>query len=147
MHEGGMKSPVGIYSIGRAFGEVSKPSGVKLSYTKTSSHDYWIDDPSSADYNKWKVYSGDPHSKWKSFERLRIPQYKYAAVIEYNTYATVKGKGSAIFLHVWSGPYSPTAGCTAVPESSMLNLLRWMNPSQHPVIIQGTDGQLKAIAG
>lgn len=146
MHEGGLKSPAGIYYIGRAFGELPKPSGVSLSYTQTTTHDYWIDDPTSPDYNQWKVYSGNPHNKWKSFERLRIPQYKYAAVIEYNTHPIVKGKGSAIFLHVWSGPYSPTAGCTAVAENNMVSLLRWMNPSLHPVIIQGTVGQLEAIS-
>ncbi|WP_245595277.1 L,D-transpeptidase family protein [Fictibacillus gelatini] len=146
MHEGGMKSPAGIYFIDRSFGTAAKPSGMKLPYQQTTEHDYWVDDVTSKDYNQWKVYKGDPHKKWKSFERLHIPLYKYAAVIRYNEDPIVKGKGSAIFFHIWPGPNSPTAGCTAVSEENIVKLLKWMDPEKKPVIIQGTADQLTTLS-
>lgn len=142
--EGDGKSPVGMYFIGQGFGTLNKPSGLKMSYKKTSSYDYWIDDVKSKDYNKWKVYKGNPHSKWKSFERLKQPLYKYAAVIRYNE-DQVAGKGSAIFLHVWRNASSPTAGCTALQEGNVLRLMKWVDSDKRPLIIQGTEADLKRL--
>jgi L,D-peptidoglycan transpeptidase YkuD (ErfK/YbiS/YcfS/YnhG family) len=52
-------------------------------------------------------------------------------VIEYNTRPAVPGRGSAIFLHCGN---QPTAGCVAVPESAMLDILSWLDPAKTPVI-------------
>lgn len=140
--EGDLKSPAGIFRVGTAFGTVDKPSSLKLSYKKTSKNDYWIDDVSSEDYNKWIQYEGDPYSKWKSFERLNIPSYKLAFVIEYNMNPVVKGKGSAIFFHIWQGPNISTKGCTAISEADISKLLDWIDPDKNPIIIQGTNDML-----
>ncbi|MDM5200780.1 L,D-transpeptidase family protein [Fictibacillus enclensis] len=142
--EGDGKSPAGIYDIGRSFGTVKKPSGITLKYTKTDQYDYWVDDVTSKDYNKWIVYKGDPNKRWKSFERMQLePLYHYGAVIEYNMDPIVKGDGSAIFFHVWRASDKPTAGCTATSKENVLQLLRWMDPSKKPVFIQGTEKQMK----
>lgn len=143
--EGDGKSPAGMYFMGQGFGSVVKPSGVKLSYKKTTAYDYWIDDVTSADYNRWKVYEGNPYTKWKSFERLKQPLYKYATVIRYNEKPIV-GKGSAIFLHVWKDRTSPTLGCTALHEGNVLRLMQWMDPSKKPLFIQGTEADLKRMS-
>lgn len=144
--EGDMKSPAGIFYIGRGFGSAAKPDGVTLPYTRTTKYDYWIDDPASADYNRWETYFGNPDKQWKSYERLRIPAYEYAAVIRYNMEPIKKGRGSAIFFHIWPGPDGFTAGCTAVSKENVLKVLRWLDPAKRPVIIQGTVGQLKTLA-
>ena len=47
------------------------------------------------------------------------------------------GKGSAIFFHVWSGAGHGTVGCTATSQNNVINILKWLNPSKNPVIIQG----------
>ncbi|MGE6378635.1 L,D-transpeptidase family protein [Peribacillus muralis] len=143
--EGDGKSPVGIYSFGTAFGSETKPGGLKLGYKKTNEYDYWIDDQTSQDYNKWKTYKGNPADKWKSFERMNHELYKYGAVIHYNTNPIVKGKGSAIFLHVWRGETKPTAGCVAMAEKNVLGLLKWLDPAQEPLIIMGTEESLKSV--
>ncbi|HET7267687.1 MAG TPA: L,D-transpeptidase family protein [Oleiagrimonas sp.] len=145
-HEGDMKSPAGIFRMGRAFGSKPEPNGVSLPYTRTTRYDYWVDDASSPDYNRWETWYGDPDQRWKSFERLRIPAYTYAAVIEYNTDPIRKGAGSAIFFHIWPGPDGHTAGCTAVSKQNVLKVLRWLDPARHPVIIQGSAEQLTALA-
>jgi L,D-peptidoglycan transpeptidase YkuD (ErfK/YbiS/YcfS/YnhG family) len=65
---------------------------------------YNVDDIKSPDYNQWVRYSGDPHKRWKSFERLAIAPYAYAAVIEYTESPIIAGKGSAIFFTSGAAP-------------------------------------------
>ena len=50
--EGDGKTPIGLYSLGNAFGVNSNP-GTKLNYTKISNNDYWVYDSNSKYYNKW----------------------------------------------------------------------------------------------
>jgi L,D-peptidoglycan transpeptidase YkuD (ErfK/YbiS/YcfS/YnhG family) len=133
--EGDGKTPVGIYPLGTAFGSVKKPSGIKIPYRQTTKYDYWIDDPSSKDYNKWIHYRGNPKTRWKSFERLNHPLYKYAVVIRYNDNLIVKGKGSAIFLHIWSRPSGYTLGCVAMSEKNLLKIIQTLDSKKNPVIV------------
>jgi L,D-peptidoglycan transpeptidase YkuD (ErfK/YbiS/YcfS/YnhG family) len=133
--EGDTKTPVGIYKIGNSFGTVNKPVGLKTPYVKTTSHDYWVDDVSSIFYNKWVNHYFNPKKIWKSYEKLTNSLYKYAAIIKYNDNPIVKGKGSAIFLHVWRNSLSPTAGCIATSEANMLKVLKTMDSSKNPMIL------------
>mgnify|MGYP000639845801 CR=1 FL=1 len=141
--EGDLKSPAGIFRVGTAFGTIDKPSYMRISYKKTSKNDYWIDDVSSQDYNNWVEFEGDPYSRWKSFEKLKITSYKLAFVIEYNMNPIVKGKGSAIFFHIWQGRNISTKGCTALSEADISKLLSWIDPDKNPIIIQGTVDMLE----
>ena len=49
--------------------------------------------------------------------------YKYGAVINYNTNPIIKGKGSAIFLHIWRNENEVTAGCVATSEKNLLTFI------------------------
>jgi L,D-peptidoglycan transpeptidase YkuD (ErfK/YbiS/YcfS/YnhG family) len=60
--------------------------------------------------------------------------YKYGIVIEYNSLNTIKGKGSAIFIHIERSAGAPTAGCIAVSEENIINLIKWINPNKKPTI-------------
>lgn len=135
--EGDKKSPVGLFEIGHGFG-YAKPSGLSVPFKVASNNDYWIDDVSSSDYNKWVEYNGNPDQKWNSYERMNNSLYKYGLVIKYNMNPIVKGKGSAIFFHTWRNQNSPTLGCVALPEEMMLSLLRKVEPSKEPAVIIGT---------
>ena len=138
--EGDGKSPSGIFRLGAAFGYL--PSVVtKMPYRQATNDDYWVDDVNSADYNKW--VKGKPSAA--SWERMKREddQYKYGIVIEYNTNPVIKGKGSAIFLHVWKDG-KPTAGCVAMSEEIVLKILAWLDPAKEPLIIMGTEGELCA---
>lgn len=141
--EGDGKTPMGIYSFGTAFGAGKKPSGMDWPYKKAGKYDYWVDDVKSKDYNKWINYKGDPKKRWASFERMNHSLYKYGAVINYNTKPIIKGKGSAIFLHIWRGKGTKTAGCTAVSEKNVLRILKWLDPEMKPHIISATKAHLK----
>jgi L,D-peptidoglycan transpeptidase YkuD (ErfK/YbiS/YcfS/YnhG family) len=48
--------------------------------------------------------------------------------------------GAGIFLHSWMG--GATEGCVALPEAELLQVLRWLKPSAHPVIEIGTNAAL-----
>ncbi|MFD0051389.1 L,D-transpeptidase [Actinomycetes bacterium NPDC127524] len=140
--EGDGKTPMGTFSFGTAFGSSAKPAGVTWPYKKTGAYDYWIDDTSSRDYNKWIHYKGNPQKRWHSFERMNHPLYKYGISINYNTNPIIKGKGSAVFLHVWRGENSRTAGCTATAEYNVRSILNWLDPKQNPRIFLGTTDYL-----
>jgi L,D-peptidoglycan transpeptidase YkuD (ErfK/YbiS/YcfS/YnhG family) len=142
MKEGGGASPTGIYNMGLGFGWGAKPADSKYPYRVTTAYDYWIDDVTSPEYNKWIYFSGNPYSRWKSFERMNHPLYKYGAVIKYNENPIVAGKGSAIFLHMWKSSTSATAGCVAVSETNMKTLLSWMDSKKKPLIVMGPTSEI-----
>lgn len=119
--EGDGKTPVGTFSLGRAFGINSNP-GTKVSYTKVNRSHYWVDDSNSRYYNRF-VTTDKVTADWRSAEHLidySIP-YAYALHIKYNP-KNIPGKGSAIFLHCISG--KSTAGCVAIPNNKMKFVLQ-----------------------
>ena len=139
--EGDGKSPSGIFPLGMAFGYY--PSiGTQMPYRQATDDDYWVDDVNSQDYNKW--VEGKPAAA--SWERMKRDddQYKVGIVIEYNMNPIVKGKGSAIFLHVWKDR-KPTAGCLAMSEEMVLKILAWLDPAKKPLIVMGTEAELSAM--
>ena len=139
--EGDGKSPSGIFPLGMAFGYA--PSVVtKMPYRQVTDDDFWVDDVNSEDYNKW--VKGKPNAaSWEKMKR-DDDQYKYGLVIEYNRHPIIKGKGSAIFLHIWKGGES-TVGCVSMPEEKVLKILGWLDPAKKPLIIMGTESELRAM--
>jgi L,D-peptidoglycan transpeptidase YkuD (ErfK/YbiS/YcfS/YnhG family) len=132
--EGDGKTPSGVYRLRRAFGySETEPTG--LEYRPARPDDYWIDDPKSPDYNRW--VSGPKPTVSHEVLRRADDFYKLAAVVEYNTEPVEAGKGSAIFLHVWGGPDSTTAGCVALAEADVAALLKWLDRAKNPVIVLG----------
>ena len=134
--EGDGKTPSGIFKLGLAFG-YNKTINSKMPYRQSAENDFWIDDVDSNKYNTW--VHGDTEAK--SFERMKRKDhlYKYGVVVEYNTNPVLKGKGSAIFLHVWRAPGKKTAGCAAMPENDIVKILGWLDPEQEPVVLMGKE--------
>ncbi|MBF8262931.1 MAG: hypothetical protein HW387_596 [Parachlamydiales bacterium] len=44
--------------------------------------------------------------------------------------------GSAIFMHIWRDPGFPTAGCTAMQEKDIGDIVSWLDEKKHPVLVQ-----------
>jgi len=143
--EGDKKSPVGAFLLKRSFGRYENP-GTRLVYTRFSQGDFWVDDANSPYYNTYQ--KGPANGRWNSAEDLYGigDPYKYFIVIEYNTEEPVAGKGSAIFFHIWRNENSPTAGCTAVSEENILKIMKWLDPSRKPLILQYPADHLREIA-
>ncbi len=137
--EGDGKTPSGLFRLGVLF-TYENQVDTKMPFIQSSSDDKWIDDPESEDYNRH--VRGETSAK--SYEKLKLASdyYKFCMVIEYNTNPVVKGKGSAIFLHLRVSDYETTAGCVAIAESEMLRILKWLDPDKHPMILMGNSRKL-----
>jgi len=66
-------------------------------------------------------------------------------VIGHNVNPTVPGAGSCVFLHVWSGPGSWTAGCTAMEQEQLELILAWLDPAKRPLLVQLPAAQYKRL--
>jgi len=126
--EGDLKTPVGLYALGPLFG--TKPLAVKMDYQYITADDKFIDDPHHKAYNTWVHGTTDA----KSFETMLIKPYEAGAVIQYNMNPVKSGAGSAIFLHIWDSPSTPTVGCVALSRENVLTILKWLDKAQHPLI-------------
>lgn len=134
--EGDRRAPAGLFALGTAFGHSIPKSLLPLRWpwrTVTSS-DYFVDDPASPSYNQWVTSSDGRQATWTSAEAL--DRYELGIVVEHNTVRTEAGAGSAIFLHEWASPERPTLGCTAMDRSALLELLGWLEPEAHPLLLQ-----------
>jgi zinc D-Ala-D-Ala dipeptidase len=136
--EGDKKSPAGIFSLGTAFG-LAPPSGMEqLKWEYLPLHPFieTVDDPLSRHYNclvDRRTVIPDWHSSEKMSEE---PLYAMGLVVHHNFPNPKAYAGSAIFLHIWRGENSGTAGCTAMNREDLRRVLFWIDPSKSPVLVQ-----------
>jgi zinc D-Ala-D-Ala dipeptidase len=138
-HEGDGKSPAGIFPLGTAFGFAPADSArwVKLPYLQLVPTTECVDDTASVHYTNVLDRGSVPRVDWSSSERMReIGVYRLGAVIAYNESPPTKGRGSCVFFHIWGGPRSHTAGCTAMDAGELEKLLAWLDPKALPVVLQ-----------
>jgi L,D-peptidoglycan transpeptidase YkuD (ErfK/YbiS/YcfS/YnhG family) len=137
--EGDDRAPAGIFRLSSAFGYAPARSAawIKLPYLALTKQVEGIDDPNSRYYNKLVDRSQIAKVDWRSSEQMRRADllYKWGVVVDHNP-AAIPGAGSCIFLHIWKSPASPTAGCTAMAESDLVKLIRWLDPARHPILVQ-----------
>ena len=120
--EGDRKTPTGVYRFTRAFGVLPKPD-TSWDYLEVDERHYWVDDAKSKYYNQL-VSTDVVCAQWSSAEHIcEYPQaYAYVLALNYNADA-IPGKGSAVFLHCTSAKMEYTAGCIAIPQGAMEELL------------------------
>ena len=146
--EGDSKAPAGVFRFGESFGYDSEPpAGASMPYRCITEYDYYVDDVESQDYNQWVTLDGNrktPRQRWNSWEAMKRSDHRYelGAVIQHNAAPVVKGRGSAIFLHLWEASGVATAGCTAMAKDDLAALIRWLNPADNPCLIQAPIHEL-----
>jgi L,D-peptidoglycan transpeptidase YkuD (ErfK/YbiS/YcfS/YnhG family) len=137
--EGDNKAPAGIFRLGPAFGYAPRSAApwIKLPYIPLTKYSEGIDDPHSRYYNQLVDRSKIAKIDWRSSEQMLRADvlYKWGIVVAHNPAAT-PGAGSCIFLHIWKNSHTATVGCTAMAEGDLVALLRWLDPSKRPVLIQ-----------
>ena len=84
----------------------------------------WCDDPNSRYYNKLIRFPFKYRAE-KLYKKENI--YDAILVINYNTKPVIKGKGSAIFLHIAKKNYKPTEGCIAVSKKDIKFFISYIN--------------------
>lgn len=145
-HEGDGKSPSGIYSFGTAFG-FAPAADFRVPYRQLRETTECVDDIASRYYNQIVDRDDVPAVDWTSSEKMRaVSVYRWGIVVNYNT-PPVPQRGSCIFMHIWSGPSSSTAGCTAMPQEELETILRWLDPAASPRLVQFTRSEYDAMHG
>ena len=139
--EGDGKAPAGIFGLDTAFGFAPRESmpNARLPYVQLLPTTDCVDDTASTHYNTVVDRLTVARVDWNSAEHMReVPQYKIGVIVSYNSSPPVKGRGSCIFLHIWAGPDSHTAGCTAFDEAKLREVIQWLDPRKHPLLVQLT---------
>ena len=134
--EGDRRSPAGVFRFTAAFGTREKIAGLKLPAVPLSPTLEAVDDPASRHYNRIVDRAGIALPDWHSAERMgAVRDYALGLVVAHNPHA-VPGAGSGIFLHLWSGKRTGTAGCTVLRERDLTVLARWLDAAREPVLVQ-----------
>jgi len=83
----------------------------------------WCDQPDHPSYNRLvKAPFRPSHEEMIRADGL----YDICLVLDWNTTARRRHRGSAIFFHLIKPGYQPTAGCIAVSLRDMQRLIRFM---------------------
>jgi L,D-peptidoglycan transpeptidase YkuD (ErfK/YbiS/YcfS/YnhG family) len=137
--EGDNKGPAGVFHLGPAFGyaPARSASWIKLHYVPLTKETEGVDDPHSRYYNQLVDRSKVTRVDWHSSEQMRRADdlYKWGVFVAHNPKAA-SGAGSCIFLHIWKNSSTTTTGCTAMDEPNLIQLLRWLDPTSQPVLVQ-----------
>jgi len=139
--EGLGRTPVGVFTMTQAFGNRSN-NGTRLPYTLVGPSDWWDENPGSPGYNRLVVSRVSPGGNSENLYDAG-EAYAHAVVINYNMDPVVKGAGSGFFLHVSMG--APTEGCVSIPLGDLDRVMRWLNPSEHPVISIGVGDRAMSV--
>ncbi len=131
--EGDGRSPAGIFKLSSLFGYSKKPLTNKMPYIHLASDIHCVDDSQSPQYNRIIQKS----TGYQSFELMRRKDnlYKWGIVVDHNIKAEPKA-GSCIFIHIATKDYAPTAGCTAMKESDLIKIIKWLDMSKNPTLLQ-----------
>jgi L,D-peptidoglycan transpeptidase YkuD (ErfK/YbiS/YcfS/YnhG family) len=143
-HEGDGTTPEGIYGIGSTMYGTEADPGTHFAYHQLVCGDWWDEDTSSSEYNTFQhvacgsqpSFGGDSEALWTEGNA-----YPSMAVIDFNT-PTTGPIGSGIFLHSDLGV--ATQGCISLPHADLVQVLDWLNPARHPVIVMGPDSVVRS---
>jgi L,D-peptidoglycan transpeptidase YkuD (ErfK/YbiS/YcfS/YnhG family) len=132
--EGDRRTPAGFFTLGEPFG-FAADEAVGQVQLKAGEH-YCVDDPASAHYNTVvpKATAGRAHGE----DMAAVAIYRRGLFIDYPTNREAKG-GSCIFVHVWRGSTSGTAGCIAMGERDVEMLQHWSQPRMTAIAILAED--------
>jgi D-alanyl-D-alanine dipeptidase len=147
-HEGDGRAPAGIFKLGDSFGFVGSPSDIQ-NYLPLTPTTECVDDVNSKHYAQIVDRSSIKDVDWSSSEKMRaIDLYRWGVVVRYNMSPSVPGNGSCIFLHIWRGPGQGTAGCTAMPETNLLDIIHWLNSkAPNAVLVQLPQSEYQRLKG
>lgn len=138
-HEGDGKAPAGAFPLDTAFGFAPRDSvrNIRLPYAQLLPGSDCVDDTTSAHYNTVVDKQHVSRVDWSSAEHMReISQYEIGVIVGYNAARPTRGRGSCIFLHIWNGPSSYTAGCTAFDVNALRRIVEWLDPKRSPMLVQ-----------
>lgn len=132
--EGDGATPVGRFRLLGCFyrADRSRRPPTRLPVAALGPADGWCDDPGDRLYNR-----PVPLPYPARHERLWREDHVYDLILDiaWNRGPIVRGRGSAIFLHLARPDFTPTEGCIAVQPRTMARLLQRIGPDTRIEII------------
>jgi len=121
--EGDGATPLGRWPLRRVLFRPDRlpPPETRLPIAPLSPDDGWCDDPADDSYNRPVRL---PHPARHETLWRDDGLYDVVVVLGHNDDPPVKGRGSAIFLHVARTGYASTEGCVALARDDLLRVLR-----------------------
>lgn len=120
--EGDSATPTGLLPIRRVFWRADRGPrpATTIPTEPIAPDDGWCDDPTHRAYNTRIRLPFDARHEalWRE-----DAVYDVIGVLGWNDAPVVRGRGSAIFLHVARADLAPTEGCVALPEAALRRLL------------------------
>lgn len=134
--EGDKRAPAGVFSLSKVFGYAATAT-TKMPFMRLRPETVCVDDPESQRYTEIVTDVSPGEGTWKHAEKMRREDdlYKWGILVDQNALRGA-GAGSCIFLHIWRGPDQATVGCTAMSEKNILEIIRWLDPSKEPLLVQ-----------
>ena len=120
--EGDLATPKGLFCLGLLYYRKDRIKSVKCKIKKKiiKKNMGWCDDINSKKYNK-QISFPFKYSAEKLYRKDNI--YDIFININYNQLPIIRGKGSAIFLHLSNKKYKPTNGCVSIQKKDFLKIL------------------------
>jgi len=121
--EGDYSTPSGKFKIVKIFYRADKIKNISSLFKlyKIKKNDGWCDDINARKYNRYiKLPCSYSHEKLWRNDKI----YDVIIVLDYNYKSTIRGKGSAIFIHIKRGNYEPTKGCIGISKKNITLLLK-----------------------
>lgn len=120
--EGDQATPAALLPLRRVLyraDRITRPR-TTLPVEPIAPNDGWCDDPANPAYNQ-QVQLPFPARHEELWRRDAL--YDLIGILGWNDKPVVRGRGSAIFLHVARGDFAPTEGCIALELADLLRIL------------------------
>jgi len=128
--EGDGITPAGMFQLRRVFFRSDRLDAprTRLPVTALRPTDGWCDYPEHKNYNQHVMlpFDGDHEALWRD-DYI----YDLIVVVGHNDQPVVRGKGSAVFIHIAAPNYKETKGCIAFSKTHLLEILdQWSAESK-----------------
>lgn len=137
--EGDKCSPAGVFRLNSAFGHQSESTfPMLMPFLTLTEAIEGVDDPHSRYYNRVVDASTISVRDWVSSEKMLAfgEVYRLGVIVEHNWVNPIPGAGSCIFLHPWRSMNQGTSGCTALDVDNVREIVRWLDASKNPILVQ-----------
>ena len=120
--EGDGATPSGTYKLIKLYYRKDKINFIKSNITKKiiKKNTGWCDDVKSRFYNK-EIKLPNKYSHERFYRNDNI--YDIIGVLNYNINPIIKGRGSAIFIHIAKRKLTSTKGCVALKKKDLIYIL------------------------
>lgn len=129
--EGDGATPVGVHRICGLYYRPDRMTQPVSWAVPIGLRDLWSDDVNDSMYNQ-RVQAPYGHSH--ETMRRADPLYDAVLITDWNWPVAIKGKGSAIFLHVYRSPSHSTEGCIAFSRQNLLWIIKRIKPGTRVVV-------------